>query len=116
MYESPIKINIEHTIDNVIKDVNDQMDDRVICSVSKELGVEVDKKELFRALFYDRNQYEKGYADGQREAHKHGHWITTGYWEDVPINKCSVCGVERRGIKRNYCANCGAKMDEEVEE
>lgn len=42
----------------------------------------------------------------------HGHWITTGYWEDVPINKCSVCGVERRGIKRNYCANCGAKMDE----
>ena len=31
-------------------------------------GITVDKDELLRALKYDRNQYEKGYADGKVDA------------------------------------------------
>lgn len=43
---------------------------------------------------------------------KHGHWIDTGSGQE-----CSVCGEIQYGYDsyRNYCANCGAKMDEKVE-
>lgn len=48
---------------------------------------------------------------------KHGHWILhEGYrgagWY---IRKCSVCGKEGWTIDMNYCPDCGARMDEEVE-
>ena len=36
----------------------------------REVGIEVDKDELFKALEYDRNQYIAGYTDGKREATK----------------------------------------------
>lgn len=41
---------------------------------------------------------------------KHGHWIN-GNW----AIRCSVCGYDMPWAVRNYCPNCGAKMDE-VEE
>lgn len=39
-----------------------------ILSVIQGMGVLVDKEELIKALEYDRNQYEKGYADGRKES------------------------------------------------
>ena len=33
-----------------------------------ETGINVDRDELIRALRYDREQYDKGYADGKAEA------------------------------------------------
>lgn len=44
---------------------------------------------------------------------KHGHWINTGSGQE-----CSVCGEIQYGYDsfRNYCAYCGAKMDEVSEE
>ena len=33
----------------------------------KEVGIDVDKEELIKALQYDRDQYSKGYADGAKE-------------------------------------------------
>lgn len=52
---------------------------------------------------------------------EHGHWIIdTKFGADVMSGEqmviCSVCG---RGIfwgKQNYCPNCGALMDEEVDD
>ena len=63
-YESPIKIKAEDATKAIIKEVNDIMEDKIVYSVSQILGVDVDRKELARALFYDRDQYAKGYADG----------------------------------------------------
>lgn len=37
----------------------------------------------------------------------HGHWIN---------DSCSRCGFEISQKTRSYCPNCGAKMDEEVED
>lgn len=39
---------------------------------------------------------------------KHGHWNN-----NINGQECSVCGEEQYGFDnfRNYCANCGAKMD-----
>lgn len=40
------------------------MDGQILKAV-QNVGIDVDKSELLRALKYDRNQYEKGYEDGK---------------------------------------------------
>jgi hypothetical protein len=59
MYKSPIEI----LTDEVNLFVNNE-----VFTACQRVGVNVDKDELIRALQYDRNQYEKGYADGHRDA------------------------------------------------
>ena len=55
MYTSPIKL--------VTNQIIMELDNDVVNAVQK-VGIEVDKQELIRALKYDRDQYDKGYADG----------------------------------------------------
>ena len=59
MYESPIELVVSQFQTEIIK----QQENQVIKAV-QSVGVNVDKAELLRALSYDRDQYEKGYADG----------------------------------------------------
>ena len=70
-----------------------------------------------------KNGYEKGYEDGKRDAVKHGRWITdqveafnplTGDTYPLDVLQCSLCG-EYFDVSeaRNYCPNCGARMDGE---
>lgn len=43
---------------------------------------------------------------------RHGYWV-----QPNPSNKpfCSECKTfEQTGVKKNYCSECGAKMDKEV--
>ena len=109
-YESPIKL-IETMTENIADEMNKSVDEYIYKSVLK-VGVEVDRDELIRALRYDRDQYEKGYRDGQNESLKRGMWI------DIPNGnikawkrKCSACGMYHRG-KTAFCPNCGADMME----
>ena len=67
MYESPIKI-IESTIDSISKDIAKKIDDAIFAEIQSSFGVDLDRGELLRALQYDRDQYNKGYADGKRDA------------------------------------------------
>ena len=67
MYESPIKI-IESTIDSIYADIVKKKDDAIFAEIQTSFGVDLDRVELIRALQYDRNQYDKGYADGKRDA------------------------------------------------
>lgn len=93
MYESPITlINGETQL---------SLEDGVYKAV-RQVGIEVDKDELIKALKYDRGQYEKGYADAKAEQKK-GKWIDRGVYE------CSVCH-ERSCCAGNYCPDCGADM------
>ena len=39
-----------------------------IYTIIQNYGINVDKDELIKALQYDREQYDKGYADGRNEA------------------------------------------------
>lgn len=41
---------------------------------------------------------------------RHGRWINCGW-----SIKCSVCDYDMPFAVRNYCPNCGAKMDEVAE-
>ncbi len=61
MYKSPIDI-VYHDIDSKI--------DSEICKAVLACKIDVDKQELIKALAYDRQQYEKGYADATP------HWIS----------------------------------------
>ncbi len=107
MYKSPIEIFCENTLKDIVK----QQDDYIFQEVQR-IGVSVDKDELIRALQYDREQYEKGYADGKRDAVKYGLWTPlqiNGHAFGVTCSECNTTWDD----KSNYCPNCGAKMDGE---
>ena len=59
MYKSPIEI--------ICGDIQKQIDNDIYRVVQK-YDIKVDKNELIQALQYDRDQYEKGYADGKATA------------------------------------------------
>lgn len=67
MYESPVKI-FESAIDSLSKSIVKDKEEAIVLAIHQQLGVDVDRGELLRALQYDRFQYDKGYADGRRDA------------------------------------------------
>ncbi len=102
MYESPIELvygNTQHIIEeDIFKTI-------------QEMGVNVDKEELFKALKYDRGQYDKGYKDGKAERKK-GKWIRNANG----TYSCSLCQSwipNEQWYYANYCLFCGADMREE---
>lgn len=91
-----------------------------LLKVTQEMGLDVDREELLKALKYDRGQYEKGYQDGCRDSQKRGRWIPIeydGYADGYPVFdlwECSECQEEHSGDEDTltpYCPHCGAKMD-----
>lgn len=73
MYKSPIDI--------IYGQMETQMEGDILRAVQK-YGINVDKEELLRALQYDRDQYNKGYADATPK------WIsvTDGMPELIPCD------------------------------
>ena len=63
MYRSPIDM----LITDIQHQIAQQQDEEVYKAVVS-VGINVDKEELLRALRYDRDQYEKGFADGKADA------------------------------------------------
>ena len=62
MYESPIQL----MMNDMYKQIQVEQENTVYKAI-QSIGVNVDKNELIKALKYDRNQYNKGYADGIKE-------------------------------------------------
>ena len=59
MYKSPIEV--------IYGQVKTQMEGDIFKAV-QNYDINVDKDELIKALAYDRNQYDKGYTAGHRDA------------------------------------------------
>lgn len=59
MYKPPIEIFTD--------ELKFYYDNNIVEAVQR-YDINVDKDELLKALRYDRDQYEKGYADGKRDA------------------------------------------------
>lgn len=57
-YEAPIKI--------IMQEMQAQRENQIYQAI-QNIGVDVDKEELLKALSYDRNQYEKGYRAAKDE-------------------------------------------------
>ena len=62
MYISPIDI-VETTVNQFCVEMVKQKEEHIYQAIIN-MGVNVDKEELIRALSYDRDQYNKGFADG----------------------------------------------------
>ncbi len=58
MYKSPIEL--------IQKQMQLDMESKIVSAV-QEVGININKEELIRALKYDRAQYEKGYNDAKAE-------------------------------------------------
>ena len=63
MYKSPIEIFTTDIQTQIMKQQEEEIYKAIV-----NVGINVDKEELLRALQYDRWQYEKGYADGKADA------------------------------------------------
>ena len=109
-YESPI--SVERVAHDIACEVGPRTDDVIIESLY-DIGINVDKEELNKALNYDRRQYERGW-DAAAETYSKIYEPKTGYWHvtnhgDVVCSNCHVvfnCGKNRDF----YCGNCGTKM------
>ena len=97
MYKSPITI-IESTIDSFAKSIIKQKDDAIFAEIQHSFGVDLDREELIRALKYDREQYDKGYADGIRDAREE-------------LVRCKECKWFRKGKPfRHECKKTAGGM------
>lgn len=62
-YKSPIDV----IIDDMQLQFRDAFDDAIVHAVVQNVDIAVDKDELIKALKYDRQEYDRGYADGKWE-------------------------------------------------
>lgn len=62
MYKSPIEIKLN----DIVSDTVEKADEYIVRFV-QQVGVNVDKDELIKALKFDREQYEKGWNDRDNE-------------------------------------------------
>lgn len=60
MYENPITQMISDISSQMVKNQENQL----MYEVRQNIGYDIDKDELIKALNYDRDQYNKGYVDG----------------------------------------------------
>lgn len=61
-YESPITGYIRQ----FSQQITEQRENAIVAQINEQIGVNVDKNELIRALNYDRNQFDEGYRKGYR--------------------------------------------------
>ncbi|MBP5782054.1 MAG: hypothetical protein J6W04_00790 [Bacteroidales bacterium] len=105
-YRSPIEI--------VYGDIRTSLENNVY-SIVQSYGVNVDKAELIRALEYDRDQYEEGYADGQRDGRTAKVKRLDMTTENRRLYKCLECGqfMHRTAWENpvKFCSYCGARLE-----
>ena len=74
MYTAPSDNIISSVIEKVASDIARQTDEQIYQAVLN-VGFDVNREELEKALRYDRGQYEKGYADGLKANERFMKWL-----------------------------------------
>ena len=111
VYESPITL--------VADQMRTEMEANCV-KVVQNYGFDVNAEELAKALAYDRDQYDKGYAAARQKYERpRSKWLviyTT--MEDGTIRNAFRCLNCRyvEGYKSPFCAKCGADMRPEEAE
>jgi len=93
MYRSPLDMICSDITTKII----DAQENQVI-QVIQNCGINVDKEELIKALMYDRQQYEKGYADARTETR----WIPVS---ERPPHTSGIYNVTREFSDGFECRN-----------
>ena len=73
-----------------------EYENEVMKAVQK-VGFDIDKEELIKALQYDRNQYNKGYADAVDD-------IAKAFAEKIICEGCSYCTICYELEKYHTCS------------
>ena len=78
-----------------------------ILKAVQSVGVNVDKNELLKALRYDREQYQKGYADRDSEIIRCGGCEHCYYADNRPPDeRCYACGKHGIDVAPDwFCAD-----------
>lgn len=68
MYKSPIEVAtiLNTQVEQAVQSIHKEVENEIYTAIFN-VGVNVDKDELIKAMQYDRGQYQKGYADGIKE-------------------------------------------------
>lgn len=108
MYLAPIEL------ETMISDISHKIADDTgahICEAVMNVGINVRRSELIKALAYDRQQYEQGYRDGKADATRTGRWITVRSANSPRARRmCSECKSIDIHRASPFCPKCGAKM------
>ena len=97
-YQSPINI--------IMGQMNTSYENGVFKAV-QNVGINVDKDELLKALQYDRRQYQKGYSDRDSEI---VHCKDCRCY-DEQISICYNCGLPREQLF--FCADGKRRTDDD---
>ena len=90
-YESPVTLQIR----KIAEQIEEQRENQITATIAEQMGVYIDKKELARALAYDRDQYRRGYEDGWRARSK-----DVPQW--IPIRMRPMTSKERIELAKHY--------------
>lgn len=103
-YQSPIEI--------IQTQLQSQIEGEIYKAVMN-VGVNVDKEELIKALSYDRNQYQKGYADRDLEIVRCNDCIHYRYYgmTDYPVSECTIDHCENPDADW-FCADGKRRTDD----
>lgn len=113
-YDSPITMFVHNHTTKILED----RENAIFARISEEIGLNINKEELIKALNYDRDQYVKGFQAAKRIYSKEcGEWVCTvksNFPQYEPDEyRCSICdGVGHKLDK--FCKHCGADMQKEA--
>ena len=100
MYQSPIEI-VFPEYGNLFKEVQRKNEEEIMTCIQVETGLKIDKEELIRALRYDRDQYEKGFADGQNSIVRCGECKYM-----LPCGRCTMFADDKiRPSVSDFCSH-----------
>lgn len=97
MYKSPIEIKLNDIVSDAVGKA-----DEYIVSFVQQVGVNVDKDELIKALKFNREQYEKGWNDRDYEIVR-----CKDCWNSLVIPK------EMQNYAERYCEVWCAEMNDD---
>ena len=102
--------SLNQYLHEMVEDRERAEEEHLMCRIEETIGYEINRDELIQALNYDRDQYERGYADASGQSRPEMQWIKRPTRLGDIRFECPNCHTftdERPGI---YCGNCGVKM------